>query len=56
MSVPAGALDAPAQYVGWGWVSVSLPNLIMFLIMVLLFVLALVLPFPRDSRDREAGS
>lgn len=52
MSVPAGALDAPAQYFNWGWLSASLPNLIMIIIMVMLFVLALVLPFPRDRHDR----
>lgn len=53
MTVLAGALDAPAHYFSWGWLSVSLPNLIMILIMIALFVLALLLPFPRDHSSKE---
>ena len=41
------SLDQPASHwVIWEWISVSIPNLIMILIMLALFVLALVLPFP----------
>lgn len=36
----------PSTYLTWGWLSVSVPNLIMVLITIGLFVLALVLPFP----------
>ncbi|MDO8106025.1 hypothetical protein Q6348_02310 [Isoptericola sp. b441] len=36
----------PSTYVSWGWLSISVPNLIMVGITVALFVLALVLPFP----------
>ena len=47
----AGVSD-PATYVGWGWLSVSIPNLIVILVMIVLFVLAIVLPFPK-GRDKS---
>ena len=47
----AGVSD-PATYVGWGWLSVSVPNLIVILVMIVLFVLAIVLPFPK-GRDKS---
>ena len=56
MELLAAATDQPATYLSWGWLSVSLPNLIVITIMTLLFVLALVLPFPKGrsrSRDRK---
>jgi hypothetical protein len=40
-------MSDPATYVGWGWLSVSIPNLIVILVMILLFVLAILLPFPK---------
>jgi hypothetical protein len=45
-------LDHPAHYLTWGWLSISLPNLIVILVMILIFVLAILLPFPKD-RDRS---
>jgi hypothetical protein len=48
--VLAGAAD-PATYLSWGWVSISVPNLIVIVLMIVVFVLALVLPFPKD-RDQ----
>ena len=27
------ALDNPAQYVGWGWLQISVPNLIVIIVM-----------------------
>ena len=47
MAAPA----ASATYVGTGWVSISVPNLVVILAMILIFVLAIMLPFPKD-RDR----
>jgi hypothetical protein len=44
------SVSDPATYVGWGWLSVSIPNLIVILVMIALFVLAIVLPFP-NGRD-----
>jgi hypothetical protein len=47
MELFAISLDQPASHwVIWEWISVSIPNLIMIVIMLALFVLALVLPFP----------
>jgi hypothetical protein len=46
------SVSDPATYVGWGWLSVSIPNLIVILVMIALFVLAIVLPFP-NGRDRS---
>ncbi|MEZ0447226.1 hypothetical protein [Cellulomonas sp. ICMP 17802] len=39
------------RYLSWGWLAVSLPNLVAITVTVVLVVLALVLPFPRDRRD-----
>jgi hypothetical protein len=47
-------VDAPAPYFHWGFILISLPNVILILVMVLLFVAALVLPFPRHGK--KAGS
>ena len=46
------SVSDPATYVGWGWLSVSIPNLIVILVMIALFVLAIVLPFP-TGRDKS---
>jgi hypothetical protein len=40
-----------ADYLTWGWLSISVPNLIVIVAMITLFVLALVLPFPKDRHD-----
>jgi len=45
-----------AHYFTSGWLSISLPNLIMIGILVALFVLALVVPFPRDDHDARDDS
>lgn len=39
-------MDSPASYVNLGFISISVPNLLLIGLMVLLFALALVLPFP----------
>jgi hypothetical protein len=39
-------MDGPAPYFQWGFVQISLPNLVVIGVMLLIFVLALVLPFP----------
>ncbi len=43
----AVGLDGTGYYVHWGFVQLSLANLIVIALMVVVFVLALVLPFPR---------
>jgi hypothetical protein len=48
-------MDAPAPYFQWGFIQISLPNLVVIGVMLLLFVLALLLPFPAhaDAKDRD---
>lgn len=42
-------IHAPADYLQWGVVSISVPNAIVIAIMITLFVLAVVIPFPKDK-------
>ena len=46
MALLAVSLNGPAKYFNWGFISISVPNLIMIGLIVVLFVLALVMPFP----------
>ena len=43
MAIPSD----PATYLSWGWLSVSVPNLIAILVTISLFALAVLLPFPK---------
>jgi hypothetical protein len=45
-------VNGSANYLEWGWLSISVPNLIVILVMILLFALAIVLPFPKDRHPR----
>jgi hypothetical protein len=53
MVLLAVSLDHPAKFFNWGFISISIPNLIMIGIIFVLFGLALVLPFP--SHDKSKG-
>jgi hypothetical protein len=59
MHVLTGIPVDPSTYLTWGWLSVSVPNLIMMVVTVVLFVLALVVPFPSGREEpaerRERG-
>ena len=48
-------MDAPARIVQWGFIQLSVPNLIVIGLMIATFVLALVIPFPghREPEDRS---
>jgi hypothetical protein len=48
-------MDEPAPYFHWGFIQISLPNLVVIGVMLLIFVLALMLPFPShaDASDRD---
>jgi hypothetical protein len=48
-------MDGPAPYFQWGFIQISLPNLVVIGVMLLLFVLALVLPFPGHSTRGDKG-
>ena len=42
-------LTAPARYLHWGVILISLPNLVVIAVIVLVFALAVLLPLPRRS-------
>ncbi len=48
-------MDAPAPYVHWGFILISLPNLVLIGVMLLLFVAALLLPFPSHRPTKGGG-
>jgi hypothetical protein len=39
-------MDTPAGYLHWGFVLISIPNLLLICLMIVLFALALLLPLP----------
>ena len=39
-------LDHPGHYVHWGFVSISVANLVVIVIMLVIFALAIAIPFP----------
>jgi hypothetical protein len=39
-------MDTPAGYLHWGFILISIPNLLLIGLMIVLFVLALVIPLP----------
>ena len=52
MVLLAISLDHPAKFFNWGFISISIPNLIMIGIIFVLFGLALVLPFPYHDKSK----
>jgi hypothetical protein len=49
-------MDSPASYFHWGFILISVPNLLVIAGMLVLFAVALVAPFPHvtegeDGRD-----
>jgi hypothetical protein len=42
----AVSLDSPGYYIHWGFIQISLANLIVILLMIVVFVVALLAPFP----------
>jgi hypothetical protein len=42
-------MDTPATYFNFGFISISVPNLLMILVSITVFVLAILLPFPRHK-------
>ncbi len=50
-------MDSPAPYVHWGFILLSVPNLVLIGLMLLIFGAALVIPFPgRRGSDSEDGN
>jgi hypothetical protein len=48
-------MDSPAPYFDWGFVHISVPNLIVIGVMVLIFIVALIAPFPGHRRRAQGG-
>ncbi len=42
------AIPLDTGFIHWGFVNLSVPNVILILAMLVAFVLALVIPFPKD--------
>ena len=49
----AGSLNGPGHYLTWGWLGISVTNLVIMLSTIAVFVVALALPFPRDAEEDE---
>ena len=46
-------LGGSGHYVHWGFIQMSVANLVVILLMILVFLLAIALPFPRHKeRDK----
>ena len=46
-------MDSPTTYFHWGFIVISLPNLLVIAGMIVLFAVALVVPFPHGGRDKD---
>ena len=44
-------MDTPATYFHWGFILISVPNLIVIGGMIVLFAIALIAPFPHAKGD-----
>jgi hypothetical protein len=52
MVLLAISLNHPANFFNWGFISISIPNLIMIGVIFVLFALALVVPFPSHGKTK----
>ena len=48
-------MDSPASYFNWGFISISLPNLLLMGLMLLIFAAAVLLPFPFAHGEELPG-
>lgn len=46
-------LGGVGKYIHWGFVQISLANVIIIAVMIVLFVLAIVLPFPKHGTRQK---
>jgi site-specific recombinase len=42
-------MDTPAGYLHWGFILISIPNLLLIGLMIVLFVIALFVPLPEEK-------
>jgi hypothetical protein len=43
------SLNGPGRYVHWGFIQISVANLVVIALIVVVFVAAVLVPFPRRS-------
>jgi hypothetical protein len=46
-------MDSPATYLHWGFIVISVPNLLVIAGMIVLFAVALVVPFPHGEEGKD---
>jgi hypothetical protein len=46
-------MDTPANYFHWGFILISVPNLLVIAGMIVLFAVALVAPFPHSEEGDD---
>jgi hypothetical protein len=46
-------MDSPATYFQWGFILISVPNLLAIVGMIVLFAIALVVPFPHGGEGEN---
>jgi hypothetical protein len=46
-------MDTPAEYLHWGFILISVPNVLIISGMILLFAIALVAPFPQHGDEAD---
>lgn len=46
-------LGGTGRYVHWGFIQISVANLVVIALMVVVFVLAILLPFPKHGEDQK---
>jgi len=46
-------LDGPGRYVHWGFIQISVANLVVIGLMLLVFVAAILIPFRRHRGDDQ---
>jgi hypothetical protein len=46
-------MDSPTTYFHWGFIIISIPNLLVIAGMIVLFAIALVAPFPHAKGDGD---
>jgi hypothetical protein len=46
-------LNGSGHYIQWGFIQISVANLVVIFLMAVVFVLAILLPFPRRKRGNR---
>jgi hypothetical protein len=49
-SVVAVLLNGSPHVISWGWVQITVANLVVIILMAVVFIAAVLLPFPRGTK------